>query len=353
MRKQLSAVVAFMTAAVMLAGCAGSSQPAETKAESAAANAAETAVADTQGKETEGSGETAWPTGPVTIYVPAKAGAGTDLQARILAQYIQKSTGKTATVVNQPDGGGTIAFESVRNAKPDGNTLMFYHSNLISAYWTGTYDHTYEDFTNICTVTDNGSQAFVAAPDAPYDDLKGLAEYAKANPESVKTGVQIGGGSHITMAVFEQAADIKLKMVEAGSNSDKLAGLAGGHIDFTVQDLMTAKQYEEAGKLKILAVGTASEKYPEYPTCEAEGYPEIGQRTLYILHGPLEMDQAVIDSINACVKEMASDAESIEALDRIGASMYYGNQEVAKNWMKEESDRYDAQTTLVGTNTRK
>lgn len=348
--------LAVLLAATMmtLAGCSGGSKPVETeKASETEAQVTEAQAAESQTDAQKEAASAEWPSGQLTIYVPAKAGAGTDLQARIFAQYVQKSTGKAATVVNQPDGGGTIAFESVRNAKPDGNTLLFYHSNLLSAYWTGTYDHTYDEFTNICTVTDNGSQAFVAAPNAPYNNLKELVEYAKANPESVKTGVQIGGGSHITMAVFEQAADIKLKMVEAGSNSDKLAGLAGGHIDFTVQDLMTAKQYEEAGKLKIVAVGTKSEKYPEYESCEEQGYPEIGQRTLYLLHGPLGMDQSVIDAINECVKNMADDEESKEALDKIGAFPAYGDQKAAQDWMKEESDRYNEQTSLVGTNARK
>lgn len=345
MKKQLTGIIACITAAMVLGGCASS-------------NSSQTSGNDTAGAQTsqeqseDNSKEADWPTGPVTIYVPAKAGAGTDLQARILAQYIQKSTGKAATVINQPDGGGTVAFESVRNAKADGNTLLFYHSNLIAAYWTGTYDQTYKDFTNICTVTDNGSQAFVAAPDAPYNDLKELAEYAKENPETIKTGVQIGGGSHITMAVLEQSADIKLKMVEAGSNSDKLAGLAGGHIDFTVQDLLTAKQYEEAGKLKILAVGTKSDRYPEYKSCEEEGYPEIGQRTLYILHGPKDLDQSVVDAINESVKNMGTDEKSKESLDKIGAFASYGNQEEAIKWLQQEDARYDEQTSLVGTNTR-
>lgn len=296
--------------------------------------------------------DAAWPTGQVTIYVPAKAGAGTDLQARILAQYVQETTGEACTVVNQPDGGGVIAFESVRNAKPDGSTLLFYHSNLMSAYWTGTYEYNYEDFTNLCTVTDNGSQAFVASPDAPYDDLQGLVDYAKEHPEEIKTGVQIGGGSHITMCVFEQEADIKLKMVEAGSNSDKLAGLAGGTIDFTVQDLLTAKQYEEAGKLKILAVGTKSDQYPEIETCEDQGYPEIGQQTLYVLHGPKDMDQSVIDAINDVVSGIGDNDEANEALEKIGAKAAYGDQTAAQEWLKSEDERVEEQTKLVGTNTR-
>ncbi|QAT48742.1 tripartite tricarboxylate transporter substrate binding protein [Caproiciproducens sp. NJN-50] len=332
-KKILSFVAAAAVAIGAMTGCSGNG-------------------AASTGTSSAAKAGSAWPAKPVSIYVPAKAGAGTDMHARILAQYIQKKTGKSVTIVNQPDGSGTVAFESVRNAKPDGNTLLFYHSNLVAAYWTGTYDHTYEDFTNVCITTDNGSQAFVAAPDAPYKDLKELVEYAQKNPGGVKTGVQLGGGSHITMATFENEAGISLKLVEAGSNADKLTAMAGKQLDFTVQDLLTAIQYEKAGKMKILAVGTKDENYPQYKTCEEEGYPEIGQRTYYMLHGPKGMDQSVVDAINDYVKSFAEDPESQKATEKIGGTLHYGNQEETKAWLKSESERYDKATAAIGTNTR-
>lgn len=173
MNKKVFGVLATILTVGVLAGCS---------AKGTGSTSLDASTAQSQ----SGAG---WPTKPVTIYVPAKAGAGTDMHARILAQYIQKKTGQTATVVDQPDGSGTVAFESVRNAKPDGNTLLFYHSNLIAAYWTGTYDHTYQDFTNLCITTDNGSQAFVVAPDAPYSDLEELVTYAKQHQCGQTRGV--------------------------------------------------------------------------------------------------------------------------------------------------------------------
>jgi Uncharacterized protein conserved in bacteria len=64
------------------------------------------------------AGPVSWPASAVTIYVPASAGGGTDLLARVLANTLNKTTGRPFIVVNQSQGGGIVAFESTRTASP-------------------------------------------------------------------------------------------------------------------------------------------------------------------------------------------------------------------------------------------
>lgn len=120
-----------------------------------------------------------------------------------------------------------------------------------------------------------------------------------------------------------------------------------------MQDLQTAVQYEKAGKMKVVAVGTEDKNYPQYETCEKQGYPEIGQRTYYMLHGPKGMDQSVVDEINSCVKSFVSDEESQKATEKIGGTLHYGDQTETKDWLASESERYDKSTAAIGTNTRR
>ncbi len=74
--------------------------------------------------------ESNWPQKDVQIIVPANAGGGTDIVARIVAAYLAEATGKNFTVVNQSSGSGLVAYETVRNAKPDGSTLLFWHTGF-------------------------------------------------------------------------------------------------------------------------------------------------------------------------------------------------------------------------------
>lgn len=352
--KMMSLILALVLSVSLLGGCAKSSTNDNENTPSSQENTdnQEATNEDQSAEEDETNADVQWPTGPAQIYVASKAGGITDLNARILAKYLQDTTGQPFTVVNQADGGGTIAYESVRTAEPDGNTLLFCHSGFVSAYWTGVYDHTYKDFTNIAISQDAGLEAYVAAADAPYDTLGELAEYAKAHPGEVKTGVQIGGGSHIKMATFGDVAGVDLKIVEAGTNTDKLAGLAGGHIDFTIQGIGSAVEYEKAGKLKILAVSGEDKKYTDYDTVADQGYPEIGMRSLFGLHGPKGMDPALVSKINEVVSSMGENEEALASIDKVGSIYYYGDTEETAEWMASEDESYREKTTAIGTNTR-
>ena len=69
--------------------------------------------------------ETEWPTRPVQVVVIANAGGDTDFNARTMAKYFTKITGEAMVITNVAGGGGTLAAEQVKQADPDGNTILF------------------------------------------------------------------------------------------------------------------------------------------------------------------------------------------------------------------------------------
>ena len=86
-----------------------------------------------------------WPTKPVQVIVPAGAGGDTDFNARQMARFFQKITGKTMVVTNVNGGGGTIAMSQVQDAAPDGNTLFFGHTGqLIVNEISGLIDYKFD-----------------------------------------------------------------------------------------------------------------------------------------------------------------------------------------------------------------
>lgn len=66
----------------------------------------------------------------IEVQLPASAGGGTDVTARALTAYINQNGSSNMTVVNNNDGGGVVAFETVRNAKADGSTILFFHTTM-------------------------------------------------------------------------------------------------------------------------------------------------------------------------------------------------------------------------------
>src|SRR4249920_2102369 len=71
-----------------------------------------------------------YPTRNVSLYVPFAAGGPTDTVARVLAQAMGKPLGTTVIVENKPSAGGILAPEQVKNAKPDGYTILIHHIGM-------------------------------------------------------------------------------------------------------------------------------------------------------------------------------------------------------------------------------
>ncbi|MBT9386257.1 tripartite tricarboxylate transporter substrate binding protein [Pseudooceanicola sp. CBS1P-1] len=261
-----------------------------------------------------------WPKGPVQLLVPAKAGGGSDLMARIFADYLHSKIRVPVVVVNQPAGGGTLAYETVRNARPDGQTLLFTHTGLLVNAHTGRYAHPVSDFTTIAIGQSYPPQVLAVAPDAPWTDLKDFIRDARAHPDRYSFGVSLGGTSHFIAGQIMDAEDVKLKLVEAASEVDKVVALQGGNIDIGNLSAGAAAQYVQAGKLKVLAMidRDPDPAYPAFVPAVQQGVNVTWLAPL-VLWGPKGMDPALVTRINGIVAGMAEDPATRERLAKMSS----------------------------------
>jgi len=124
-----------------------------------------------------------YPTKTVTIVIPFPPGGTLDVVGRMLAQKLTEQLGQSFIVDNRPGAGGTIGASAVKNARPDGYTLLFSPSTFVSTPMTmptQPYDAV-KDFTPVALVA-KAPLAVAVRQDAPFNDIKGLIAYAKANP---------------------------------------------------------------------------------------------------------------------------------------------------------------------------
>lgn len=258
-----------------------------------------------------------WPSGNITVYVPGSAGGGTDAFARILTSYLGRATNATFTVVNESGGNGSVACEAVRNATPDGSTLIVYHPTMLIQYYQGMYDKdptNTENFTVIGTLQNGGDGDVLVVPkDAPYNTLDELITYCKANPGKVMFGNQNGGFGQMETMQLKQKADIDIGFVDSGAQADTITALLGGNIDCCFIGLAAALQYSESGDMKMLAICNAepSKNAPDLPTFKSLGY-DVVLKVDMVLLGPGNMDPELVSKINEVVAGMAADEESIK-----------------------------------------
>jgi tripartite-type tricarboxylate transporter receptor subunit TctC len=293
----------------------------------AASFTAATALSGTAGSAlAAGAGD--WPKRPIKLIVPAKPGGGTDAVARVLSTKLEAVGSKAFAVVNQPTGGGSVAAETVRNARPDGTTLLFFHTGLLSSYHSGVYGHNpVTEFTTIGLIPVGGSQSLAVGPDAGIDSVEALIEKAKANPDSVTLGVQLKGASHFIAGLLMEDSDAPFRIVEAGSDADKFTALQGGNIDAAIVNTSGALQYAEAGKVKILAtVSGSSERDPcaaDYPSMSELGYDNTVYGLDFMVLAPKGMDPALADRINAVFGEVVNDSAIQEQMQTMNFPLQF------------------------------
>ena len=283
----------------------------------------ETASKPAENKAVEEKVESSYPEKAIQLICVTKAGGATDAAARLVAQYLETALDKPVVVVNQDGGGGSVGSETVRNADPDGYTLMFHHTQLQANYHSGKYEYSYKDFTPIATMP-HVSQTISVRADAPWNNLDELVEDAKKNPNKYIFGVQIGSVSQFISGILMNDAGIELKMVDSGGEAEKLASLQGGYLDIIQATVGAAAQYVEAGKIKVLAVASDERDplTPDFPTAKEQGY-DVSLPTMHALYGPKGLPEEIAKKLNETLINMDKDKDFMQKLNNVGQSYIY------------------------------
>lgn len=286
--------------------------------------------------------EAVWPKDPVQILVAFSPGGGTDVRARIFAEAFQKYTGVPFVIVNQTSGGGAVCADTVKNAKPDGTTLMYGTPSTLTCYLTGVSDASpVDDFKLASYLVQDNCNCIVTSVNSPYETVNDLVEDAKKRPNEITLGIQIGSYTHFVSELFAQDAGIKFKYVESGSDSEKVTSLLGGHINVTNINPSQAKQYLDAGKIRILGVITdGKERYPllpDIPSMPEQGFTNSVFTNAHFFLGPKGMDDEICTKINELVLKALNDEEVVKKFTAAKFIMY-GNKDLVESNEKYKMD---------------
>ena len=255
----------------------------------------------------------AWaPDGPVTMIVSYKAGNGTDVTARILAQYAEKYIGQTIVIENVDGGSGSIGWSQLADADPDGMTVGFmnlpnFNSSIVKEL--GTY--TTADFTAICNHVTETSLVIVRADEDRFNTIDELVAYAKENNTVASTnGAQ--ASNHIGAQAFAVSAGFKYTDLPQGNTADELLSLLGGEADWCV-----AKVADIAGRtdVKVLAAFAPERvaEYPDAPTLGEMGYYDQWLGSSRCVVAPAGVTEEMVEFYEQAFKATMEDPEYLEA----------------------------------------
>ncbi|OHE71259.1 MAG: hypothetical protein A2413_19570 [Treponema sp. RIFOXYC1_FULL_61_9] len=275
------------------------------------------------------------------MYVGAKAGGASDIAARTLTTYLQASTEINCAVVNQD---AAAAYQSVLLAKPDGTTFTVQHPGIIVSYLAGGIDFDpREKFSVICEYADMGDNALIVPAKAPYSDMKEFVDYCRSHPGEVSAAIATNSTSQLIMGLVTRATGIKLKFVEASSESDKLTGIAGGFIGFANCSLKNAKQYEEAGMVKVMGTfGSGKDNNPRYPQWKSlpqQGY-DVTINGRVFLFAPAGIDDKLAEAYNLALKNIVTDKKASETFGALGGSIVWADLATSRKNFNDAFDEF-------------
>lgn len=355
MKKRILTLALAGVMTLTLAGCSGKeAAPAETTVAATTVAAKEEVKTEEKAEVSAEAGDASksnWPSGTVQLYVPASAGGGTDMIARLFAKGMSDVTGGNFVVINDATGGGTVALETIRNAKTDALNLYLGHTGQCGMMATGQYDHSYEDFQMLGTVTVPGAETncIVVNKNVEANTLQELIDDAKANPGKYLTGVQANGNRHFMQLLFQQATGTEFTIVDCGGNADTITNLVGGMVDMAILPIVNAKQYVETGDMKPLAItgDTKSEAMPDVPTLKELGIESCELSSISVLCGPQGISADDVAKISECMKQVLENQEIIDQYYQMQMEAGYNSPEDAAACVAEMQAKYDEAAALM------
>ena len=260
---------------------------------------------------------------PIRLIVPFPPGGPTDIVARPLAVLLGDRLKEQIIIENKGGAGGSIGADLVAKSAPDGYTLFVgtVGTNAIngSLYKQLPYDMT-RDFTPIALV----ATAPVVIVVNSSDRIKTLAELiseARAKPDSIAYGTA-GNGTpgHLTAALFESTAQIKLKHIPYKGSAPAVTDLIGNQIPLVFDPIQSVLPHITSGKLRALAVTSKmrSPLLPNVPTVAELGYPQFESTAWWALFGPAKLPEAITKKLIVDTEKVAQSAVFKERLGNLG-----------------------------------
>ena len=287
----------------------------------------------------------AWsPSRPIRVIVPYSPGGGTDLHMRVLAEAMRPLLGQPVVVENRAGANGVIGSEIVARAEPDGHTLV----DVTGGHVTNRYAmpsmpfDPIRDFTPITLLSSYG-MALIGATAAPFQDLRGLLAYARANPGKLNFGTTTAFNS-AALAELARLGNVQVEEVPYRGGGPMLNDMVAGHLFAGWSSPQTVVPHLASGRMRILGITSTrrSALLPDVPTIAEAGVPGYEFNAWTALLGPAGMPAPIVQRLHAAIAEACADPTVRSRLNALGADGEVAGPEELARVMREDDARWAA-----------
>lgn len=243
------------------------------------------------------------PSRATTLVVPYAAGGVTDQITRLVASKVADRTGQAFIVENRPGGGGQIAAGAVKQAQPDGSTILVgdigTHAINASLYGKLSYDPV-KDFLPITQLVEM-PHVLVIPPESPFTTMNDLLAGARRTPKSLTyASVGVGSGANLLGEMLKSEYKIDIVHAPYRGSSQIVPDLIANRVGLFFGAVGSMASLVEEGKLRALMVTDQkrSSLLPNIPSAIEAGTPALHLKVWFGLLAPAGTPGPVIDQLN-------------------------------------------------------
>lgn len=297
-----------------------------------------------------------YPSKPITFIIPFAAGGDSDLSGRNVAAHAAKYLNNTPIIaLNRTGASGAIGAMAVRNAAPDGYTLLVARiaTHAILPALESKLQYKWNEFTMLSLIELNPYVCFVKS-DSAYKDAKDLVAAIRASPgklnfatAGVGTSQNMAAQYFLTLAGLTKDHAVGIHYKGGG---EVTSAVLGGQVQFACNNAPTVIPQVKAGAVRPLFVTpTRLAEIPDAPSGTEAGFPDMNKIVGWTaLMGPPGLPKEVVDKWTEVFARLAKDAEWQLGNSRIGGIAAIRSPAESEQFVREQYELYDGLVRTLG-----
>jgi tripartite-type tricarboxylate transporter receptor subunit TctC len=293
----------------------------------------------------------AYPARPVRMIIGFAPGGPADILGRLIGQWLSERLGQQFVIESRPGAGSNIATEAVARSPADGYTLLVVTSaNTINASLYDKLNYNFiRDMAPVSGII-RVPQVIEVHPSVPATTVPEFIAYAKANPGKINMA-SAGNGTvqHVAGELFKAMAGVDMQHVPYRGQAPAMIDVLAGQAQVMFDTLPAAIEYLRAGKLRPLAVTTATRApaLPELPTV-ADFVPGYESSALYGIAAPAATPPEIVDKLNREINAALADPAMKARLADLGGTVLSGSAADFSKVIADETEKWGRVVKLSG-----
>lgn len=260
---------------------------------------------------------------PLRILVGFPPGGSADTIARLLAEKLPAQLGgQTVVIDNKPGAAGRIAIDQLKNAAPDGNTVIIMPSGPVVLFPHVYRKLSYDVNKDLAPVSQLAGFQFCIVS-GPKSNVKSVAEMVARAKADAGTASYASSGNgtvpHFVGLMIAEASGVELQHVPYQGGAPAMNAVMGGHVGYSMDVVSEALEQHRAGKVRIIAVTGAQRapQVPDVPTLREQGVA-MDASAWFAMYGPGALPAAQAQRLSLAVQVVLKDAALAQRFTSLG-----------------------------------